>query len=66
VAAAYNGETFRAIAVETVQVHGGTGFTWEHDTHLYYRRAWSSQQLLGNADEHYAVVAGLALDGPAS
>jgi alkylation response protein AidB-like acyl-CoA dehydrogenase len=61
VAAAYNGETFRAIAVETVQVHGGTGFTWEHDTHLYYRRAYSAQQLLGSADEHFQAVADIAL-----
>jgi alkylation response protein AidB-like acyl-CoA dehydrogenase len=57
VAAAYCGEAFRAVTVETVQVHGGTGFTWEHDTHLYYRRAWSSQQLLAGRDEHYAAIA---------
>ncbi|HEX4248848.1 MAG TPA: acyl-CoA dehydrogenase family protein [Pseudonocardia sp.] len=57
VAAAYCGQAFRAITVETVQVHGGTGFTWEHDTHLYYRRAWSSQQLLAGRDEHYAAIA---------
>ena len=57
VAAAYCGEAFRAVTVETVQVHGGTGFTWEHDTHLYYRRAWSSQQLLAGRDDHYAAIA---------
>ena len=61
VAAAYNGEAFRTIAVETVQVHGGTGFTWEHDTHLYYRRAYSAQQLLGGLDGHHLAVAALAL-----
>jgi alkylation response protein AidB-like acyl-CoA dehydrogenase len=57
VAAAYCGEAFREVTVETVQVHGGTGFTWEHDTHLYYRRAWSSQQLLAGRDDHYAAIA---------
>lgn len=57
VAAAYCGEAFRDVTVETVQVHGGTGFTWEHDTHLYYRRAWSSQQLFGGLDHHYLEVA---------
>jgi alkylation response protein AidB-like acyl-CoA dehydrogenase len=57
VAAAYCGEAFRTVTVETVQVHGGTGFTWEHDTHLYYRRAWSSQQLLAGRDDHYAAIA---------
>jgi len=59
VAAAYCGEAFRAIAVETVQVHGGTGFTWEHDAHLYYRRAWSAQHLLTRPDDHYAAIADL-------
>jgi alkylation response protein AidB-like acyl-CoA dehydrogenase len=61
VAAAYCGEAFRQIAVETVQVHGGVGFTWEHDTHLYYRRAWSAGQLFGGLDEHYRAIADLAL-----
>ncbi|HZZ49830.1 MAG TPA: acyl-CoA dehydrogenase family protein [Pseudonocardia sp.] len=61
VAAAQCGEAFRQIVVETVQVHGGVGFTWEHDTHLYYRRAWSSGQLFGGVDEHYLAVADLAL-----
>jgi alkylation response protein AidB-like acyl-CoA dehydrogenase len=61
VAAAYCGEAFRRIAVETVQVHGGVGFTWEHDTHLYYRRAWSAGQLLGGVDEHYLAIADFAL-----
>ena len=32
-------------------MHGGIGFTWEHDAHLYFRRAKSSQLMLG--DEHY-------------
>ncbi|GAA5154941.1 acyl-CoA dehydrogenase family protein [Pseudonocardia eucalypti] len=57
VAAAYCGDAFREVVAETVQLHGGIGFTWEHDTHLYYRRAWSSQQLLGPTDTHYAEVA---------
>jgi alkylation response protein AidB-like acyl-CoA dehydrogenase len=57
VAAAYCGEAFREVTVETVQAHGGIGFTWEHDTHLYYRRAWSSQHLLAGPAEHHAVIA---------
>ena len=32
-------ETFDAVATEMIQLHGGVGFTWEHDCHLYYRRA---------------------------
>ena len=57
VAAAYCGEAFRRVTVESVQAHGGIGFTWEHDTHLYYRRAWSSEHLLAGVDEHYAAIA---------
>jgi acyl-CoA dehydrogenase len=40
-----------------VQAHGGIGFTWEHDAHLYYRRAWSAQHLFGSPDHHYLAVA---------
>lgn len=57
VAAAYCGESFRTVTVETVQVHGGTGFTWEHDTQLYYRRAWSAQHLFTGLDSHYLAIA---------
>jgi alkylation response protein AidB-like acyl-CoA dehydrogenase len=35
------------VAKETIQVHGGIGFTWEHPAHLYFRRAKASQMLLG-------------------
>jgi alkylation response protein AidB-like acyl-CoA dehydrogenase len=57
VAAAYCGEAVRKVAVEAVQVHGGIGFTWEHDTHLYYRRAWSSQHLFAGLADHHAEIA---------
>jgi alkylation response protein AidB-like acyl-CoA dehydrogenase len=40
-------EAFFRVAADTIQVHGGIGFTWEHDAHLYYRRAKSSQLLFG-------------------
>jgi alkylation response protein AidB-like acyl-CoA dehydrogenase len=60
VAAAYAGPAFERIATATIQVHGGIGFTWEHDAHLYYRRARSSAQLFGHTDEHYAAIADLA------
>jgi alkylation response protein AidB-like acyl-CoA dehydrogenase len=57
VAAAYCGEAFRKVTVETVQAHGGIGFTWEHDTHLYYRRAWSSEHLFAGLADHHAAIA---------
>ncbi len=42
-------EAFFKVAADNIQVHGGIGFTWEHDAHLYYRRAKSSELLLGGA-----------------
>jgi alkylation response protein AidB-like acyl-CoA dehydrogenase len=57
VAAAYCAEGFRWVTAETVQAHGGIGFTWEHDAHLYYRRAWSAGHLFGGTDQHYLALA---------
>ncbi|MGP3533999.1 acyl-CoA dehydrogenase family protein [Microbacterium sp. RD1] len=57
VAKAYVSDAFFAVASEAVQVHGGIGFTWEHDSHLFFRRAKSSQLLLGDAVMHRAALA---------
>jgi alkylation response protein AidB-like acyl-CoA dehydrogenase len=40
-----------------IQIHGGIGFTWEHDAHLYYRRAKSTSLLFGTPTEHWDAVA---------
>ncbi|MCU1601680.1 MAG: Acyl-CoA dehydrogenase [Frankiales bacterium] len=49
-------------ATETlIQVHGGIGFTWEHDAHLYWRRAKVDRFLLGDDVEAYDTVARLSL-----
>ncbi len=40
-------ETFCTVAGEAVQLHGGIAITWEHDMHLYFKRAHSSAQLFG-------------------
>ena len=45
-------EAYFYVAAETIQVHGGIGFTWEHDAHLYFKRAKSSQLFLGDAAYH--------------
>src|SRR5713101_7430227 len=50
-------------AHECIQVLGGIGYTWEHDAHLYYRRALSLRALLGSSGEWAYRVAGLALGG---
>jgi len=48
-AKAYASETFFHAAAENIQIHGGIGFTWEHDAHLYFKRAKSSELFLGDA-----------------
>jgi alkylation response protein AidB-like acyl-CoA dehydrogenase len=57
VAAAYCGKAYQWVATENIQVHGGTGFTWEHDAHLHYRRSWADETLLGSTDQHYLAIA---------
>jgi alkylation response protein AidB-like acyl-CoA dehydrogenase len=56
-AKAYCGEAFFHAAAGAIQVLGGIGFTWEHDAHLYLRRAKSSEIYLGDADFHRDLVA---------
>ena len=48
-AKSYCGDAFFKVACDNIQVHGGIGFTWEHDAHLYYRRAKSSDLMFGDA-----------------
>ncbi|GAB2857141.1 acyl-CoA dehydrogenase family protein [Nocardioides pacificus] len=50
---------FTHAAKEAVQMHGGIGYTWEHDAHLYLKRAKSSELLLGSPARHRARVAEL-------
>ena len=45
-------DTYMQTAIEAVQLHGGIGFTWDNDTHLWFKRAKSSEVLLGDAAWH--------------
>ncbi len=45
-------EAYLQTAIHAVQMHGGIGFTWDNDTHLYFKRAKSSEILFGDANEH--------------
>lgn len=45
-------DAYMAMARDTIQLHGGIGFTWENDTHLWYKRAKSSQVFLGDGTHH--------------
>ncbi len=60
-AKAYCSEAYFHVAASNIQVHGGIGFTWEHDAPLYYRRAKSAEVMLGTPASHREVVAGLLL-----
>lgn len=56
-AKAYCSDAYFSCAAESVQIHGGVGFTWEYDVHLYFKRAKSSETLLGDAAYHRELVA---------
>jgi alkylation response protein AidB-like acyl-CoA dehydrogenase len=56
-AKAYVSDAYRKVAGDGIQVHGGVGFTWEHDMHLYFKRAKASEVTLGDATYHRELVA---------
>jgi len=56
-AKAYTSDAYRRAAGNGIQVHGGIGFTWEHDMHLYFKRAKASEVTLGDATYHRELVA---------
>jgi alkylation response protein AidB-like acyl-CoA dehydrogenase len=58
VAKAYASDAYREAGNRAIQVHGGMGFTWENDVHLYYRRAKASEIAFGDAAFHRERMAG--------
>ena len=62
IAQAVASAAFSRIAADTIQVHGGIGFTWEHQAHLYLKRASTDAALLGSAEAQRDRVAALVLD----
>jgi alkylation response protein AidB-like acyl-CoA dehydrogenase len=52
-AKAYASEAFARLGVDAVQLHGGVGFTWEYDPHLYLKRSKWARPAFGDADFHY-------------
>ena len=63
IAKIYVSDAVRQVGNLAVQTHGGIGFTWEHDLHLYYRRAKSDEYLLGDASFHREQMAELIFGG---
>jgi alkylation response protein AidB-like acyl-CoA dehydrogenase len=66
VAKAYASDAYREVGNRGIQVHGGMGFTWENDIHLYYRRAKASEIAFGDAAFHRERIAGAVVDARAA
>jgi alkylation response protein AidB-like acyl-CoA dehydrogenase len=66
IAKMYASDAARTVGNRGIQVHGGMGFTWENDLHLYYRRAKASETMLGDATFHRERIARLVIDGAAN
>jgi alkylation response protein AidB-like acyl-CoA dehydrogenase len=62
VAKAAAGEAGRRILKDGIQIHGGIGYTWEHDLHLYLRRATADEYLYGTTGWHLDRLADLLID----
>jgi alkylation response protein AidB-like acyl-CoA dehydrogenase len=56
-AKAYTSDAYRHTAGEGIQIHGGIGFTWEHDMHIFFKRAKSSEVTFGDATWNRELVA---------
>jgi alkylation response protein AidB-like acyl-CoA dehydrogenase len=52
-------EAARRCAKDGIQIHGGIGYTWEHDLHLFMRRAFATEALLGTTGWHHDRIADL-------
>ena len=62
IAKSYCSDAYREVANRGVQVHGGIGFTWEHDLQMYYKRAKASETLFGDATFHRERIASIVVD----
>jgi alkylation response protein AidB-like acyl-CoA dehydrogenase len=62
IAKMYASDAARTVGNRGIQIHGGMGFTWENDLHLYYRRAKASETAFGDATFHRERIARLVID----
>jgi alkylation response protein AidB-like acyl-CoA dehydrogenase len=65
IAKMYASDAGRTVGNRGIQVHGGMGFTWENDLHLYYRRAKASETMFGDANFHRERIARMVIDSGA-
>ena len=64
IAKLYASDAARTVGNRGIQIHGGMGFTWENDLHLFFRRAKASETMLGDATFHRERLAQLVIDAP--
>jgi hypothetical protein len=57
------GEAAKRCAKDGIQIHGGIGYTWEHDLHLFMRRAFGTETLMGTIGWHHDRIGDLLFDG---
>jgi alkylation response protein AidB-like acyl-CoA dehydrogenase len=62
IAKMYASDAARTVGNRGIQIHGGMGFTWENDLHLYYRRAKASETAFGDATFHRERIASMVID----
>jgi alkylation response protein AidB-like acyl-CoA dehydrogenase len=62
IAKAYCSDAYREVGNRGIQVHGGIGFTWEHDLQLYYKRSKAAETLFGDATFHRERIARYVVD----
>jgi alkylation response protein AidB-like acyl-CoA dehydrogenase len=62
IAKMYASDAARTVGNRGIQIHGGMGFTWENDLHLYYRRAKASETAFGDSTYHRERIARLVID----
>ena len=62
IAKMYASDAARTVGNRGIQIHGGMGFTWENDVHLYYRRAKGSETAFGDATFHRERIATKVID----
>ncbi|HEY8171856.1 MAG TPA: acyl-CoA dehydrogenase, partial [Dehalococcoidia bacterium] len=62
IAKAYCSDAYREVCNKGIQVHGGIGFTWEHDLQLYFKRSKASETMFGDATFHRERIATLVID----
>jgi alkylation response protein AidB-like acyl-CoA dehydrogenase len=62
IAQAFAADELYTVGASLIQVHGGIGFTWEHDAHLYYKRLLTLKELAGGSPGQLEELASLVLD----